>query len=74
MTLRHLRIFVAVCKYGSATAAGKHLYLAQPAVSLAISELESNYEIKLFDRISNRLHITDQGGSFRLCDAYYIII
>ncbi|NLK68720.1 MAG: LysR family transcriptional regulator [Clostridiaceae bacterium] len=64
MTLRHLRIFVAVCKYGSATAAGKHLYLAQPAVSLAISELESNYGIKLFDRISNRLHITDQGRQF----------
>lgn len=53
-----------MCKYGSATAAGKHLYLAQPAVSLAISELESNYGIKLFDRISNRLHITDQGRQF----------
>lgn len=64
MTLRHLRIFVAVCKHGSVTAAGKSLYLAQPAVSLAISELESNYGIVLFDRISNRLHITDQGRQF----------
>ncbi|NLY17860.1 MAG: LysR family transcriptional regulator [Clostridiaceae bacterium] len=64
MTLRHLKIFVAVCETGSATAAGEKLYIAQPSVSLAISELENYYGIKLFDRIAKRLHITEAGKNF----------
>lgn len=64
MTLRHLKIFVAVCETGSATAAGEKLYIAQPSISLAISELEDYYGIKLFDRIAKRLHITDAGKHF----------
>ena len=61
MTLRHLRIFTAVCQCGSATEAARRLYMTQPAVSLAISELESHYGVRLFDRISRRLHITEPG-------------
>lgn len=64
MTLRHLKIFVAVVEHGSATSAANALYLAQPAVSLAIRELEEYYGIKLFDRISNRLHLTEAGKIF----------
>lgn len=61
MTLRHMRIFVTVCQCGSMTKAAEQLYLAQPAVSLAISELEHYYGVKLFDRINHRLYITDAG-------------
>lgn len=64
MTLRHLKIFVTVCETGSATAAGEKLHIAQPSISLAISELEDYYGIKLFDRISKRLHITEAGKNF----------
>lgn len=64
MTLRHLKIFVAVCETGSATAAGERLHIAQPSISLAISELENYYGIKLFDRIAKRLHITEAGRNF----------
>jgi DNA-binding transcriptional LysR family regulator len=64
MTLRHLKIFVTVCETGSATAAGEKLHIAQPSISLAISELEDYYGIKLFDRIAKRLHITEVGKSF----------
>lgn len=64
MTLRHLRIFTAVCDTGSATAAGELLYIAQPSVSLAVAELEEYYGIKLFDRIGKRLHITEAGKHF----------
>lgn len=64
MTLRHLKIFVAVCEAGTVTAAGEKLYIAQPSVSLAISELEDYYGIKLFDRIAKRLHITEAGKHF----------
>lgn len=61
MTLRHLKIFCEVCKTGSITRAAENLYLAQPAVSVAISELEKNYNIRLFERINKRLVITEIG-------------
>ncbi len=64
MTIRHLKIYIAVCETGTLTAAGKKLYIAQPAISLAISELETHYGVRFFDRISNRLHITDSGIQF----------
>ncbi|MGW8114023.1 LysR substrate-binding domain-containing protein [Caproicibacterium sp. NSD3] len=61
MTLRHMKIFVTVCRCKSATAAAEKLGIAQPAVSLAIKELEQYYGVSLFDRISHRLYITDEG-------------
>lgn len=61
MTLRHLRIFVAVCDYKTITKASEALYIAQPSVSLAISELEEYYGVRLFDRISRKLYLTKVG-------------
>lgn len=61
MTIRHLKIFVAVCEEGSITKAGQRLFMAQPTVSFAVSELEKYYGVKLFDRISKRLYLTDPG-------------
>ena len=64
MTLRHFRIFAAVCKEGGVTKAAKSLYLAQPAVSLAVRELEEHYGVRLFDRIGRRLYLTQAGKEF----------
>lgn len=64
MTLRHMRIFVSVYQQKSITKASNRLHLAQPSVSLAISELETYYGIRLFDRISRRLYVTEQGKQF----------
>ena len=64
MTLRHLRIFMAVYQEMSITKASKKLHLAQPSVSLAIKELEDAYHIRLFDRINRRLFITEKGEAF----------
>ena len=61
MTLRHLKIFVAVCDYKTITKASEALYIAQPSVSLAISELEEYYGVRLFDRISRKLYLTEAG-------------
>lgn len=61
MTLRHLKIFVAVADCNSFTLAAERLYLAQPAVSLAVRELEQHYGIRLFDRLSHRISITPDG-------------
>ena len=62
MTLRHLRIFHAVCLHDChITKAAEALFMTQPAVSLAIRELENYYGIVLFDRIGRRLMITEAG-------------
>ena len=65
MTLRHIRIFEAVCDCGcNMTRAAEALHMTQPAVSLAVSELESYYGVMLFDRIARRLRLTEAGRSF----------
>lgn len=61
MTIRHLKIFVTVCRCGSITGAAEKLYMTQPAVSLAIKELESNYGVRLFDRMARHIQITGEG-------------
>ncbi len=61
MTIRHLKIFICVCKHQSMTKAAEELFIAQPAVSNTISEIEKNYNVKLFDRINKRLFITEEG-------------
>lgn len=62
MTLRHMMIFRAVCEAGfHSTRAAEALHMTQPAVSLAIKEMERYYGVRLFDRIGRRLQITDAG-------------
>lgn len=64
MTLRHLQIFIAVCKYKSTVETSKQLHIAQPSISFAIKEIENHYGIKLFDRISRKLILTEDGKFF----------
>lgn len=66
MTLRHLNIFLAICENGcNTTKAAEALFMTQPAVSLAIKELEQHYGVVLFDRIGRRLKITEAGRQFQ---------
>lgn len=65
MTIRHLRIFLAVCSCDcNTTRAAEMLHMTQPAVSLAVRELEQYYGVTLFDRIGRRLSITEAGTQF----------
>lgn len=64
MTLRHLKIFVAVYQNSSITKASEQLHIVQPSVSLAIKELENYYGICLFDRIGRRIYPTISGTQF----------
>jgi len=61
MTLRHLEIFLAVTKTLNMSEAAQQLYITQPSVSQAIRELESHYEVKLFERIQRGLRLTEDG-------------
>lgn len=65
MTIRHMKIFLSVCANGyNTTKAAETMHMTQPAVSLAIRELEQYYGITLFDRIGRRLKITEAGYRF----------
>lgn len=65
MTIRHMIIFRTVCENGyNSTKAADVLHITQPAVSLAIKELEQYYGVRLFDRIGRRLQITEAGRRF----------
>ena len=64
MTLRHMRILVAVFQQGSVTKAAQALHLAQPSVSLALRELEDYYGVALFTRTGRQLLPTVCGQSF----------
>lgn len=62
MTLRHMRIFCALCKNDcSTTKTAAALYMTQPAISQTIRELEERYQVKLFDRVGRKLVITNAG-------------
>lgn len=66
MTIRHMRIFLAVTENeNNLTRAASQLYMAQPAVTVAIQELEHYYGINLFDRLGKRLYLTEAGKQFR---------
>lgn len=72
MTLRHMKVFVAVCENKGITHAAEKLHMTQPEVSTAIKELEDCYGVKLFDRISRRLYLTEVGKQF-LSNAVHIV-
>ena len=41
--------------------AAEQLYISQPTVSQAIAELENYYGVKLFERLSQKIYITESG-------------
>jgi LysR family transcriptional regulator, transcriptional activator of the cysJI operon len=65
MNLRHFRIFLTVCEAGTMTHAAKILYMTQPSVSQVIAELEKEYAVRLFERLSHKLHLTTAGERLR---------
>ena len=58
MTLKHLKIFVAVYREMNITHASETLHMTQPAVTRAIQELEKYYGVRLFERMGRRLCAT----------------
>ena len=61
MTIRHLRLFIAVVDYKTMSNAAKKMYISQPSVSQSIREIEEYYNIKLFERLSQWLYLTLDG-------------
>jgi LysR family carnitine catabolism transcriptional activator len=61
---RHLQAFVSAVELGSMVKASEALHLGQPALSQAISKLESIAGFKLFDRTTRSLSLTPAGKVF----------
>ena len=64
MTLRHMKIFLAVYQAQQITKAARQLCMTQPAVTRAIQEIEAYYGVRLFERINRKLYITQTGTMF----------
>ncbi len=61
MDLKQLRYFSAVAQHKSFSKAAEQLHIAQPAISMSISKLESNLALKLFHRNDRKIKLTDEG-------------
>ncbi|WP_199153037.1 LysR family transcriptional regulator [Chromobacterium sp. ASV23] len=60
-TLRQLRVFRTVAEQGGFSRAGDELGLTQPAVSRAVRELEETLALRLLDRTTREVVLTDAG-------------
>ena len=71
MVRRYTYIFKTVCECQSITAAAGKLNMTQPAVSVAIKELESFYQVKLFERMNRTIYLTEAGNTLKgICGSY----
>lgn len=61
MKLSQLRYLSAIWEYGSFSKAAEYLYISQPAISIAIRDLENEYGITLLERNRGRVEFTSAG-------------
>ncbi|WP_082866198.1 LysR family transcriptional regulator [Marinomonas gallaica] len=61
MDIQELLTFIKVAETHSFSDAADALFITQPAVSKRIAALESNLNVKLFDRIGRQIHLTEAG-------------
>jgi DNA-binding transcriptional LysR family regulator len=63
-SLRHLRYFVTVAEEGQMTRAASKLHIAQPALSQAMAQLESQFGVDLLQRHARGVSLTPAGEVF----------
>jgi DNA-binding transcriptional LysR family regulator len=65
ITLRQIQCFLQVAALGSFTRAAEKLRTMQPALSQQVRDLENELGIRLFDRTTRRVELTEGGAEFR---------
>lgn len=63
LELKELNHFISVVNYGGFSKAAEHTYVSQPTLSKSIKKLESELDIKLFQRSTRELILTDAGST-----------
>lgn len=56
-----IKVFQSVAKNLSFTKASQELFISQPAITKHIHELETTYQVRLFDRQGSKISLTDAG-------------
>lgn len=64
MNVIHMKYAIEVARYGSVNKASEKLCVAQPNISRAIKELESDLSIAIFDRSAKGMKLTPEGKEF----------
>lgn len=64
MTLTQLRYAIEVAEAGSISQAAQNLFVAQPSLSKAISELEHEMGVQIFERSRRGVEVTEEGTRF----------
>lgn len=66
MTLKQLEAFVKIANNRSFTLAAKELFITQPTVSAYINNLEEELGVRLFDRTTKEVELSDEGDRIYL--------
>ena len=61
MSVFRLKVFESVARNLSFTKSSRELFISQPAITKHIQELESQYRTRLFERMGNRISLTESG-------------
>lgn len=61
---RELEVFVTVAESGSFVAAAAHLHISKAAVSRAVQQLEARLGVRLLQRSTRRLSLTEAGQAY----------
>jgi DNA-binding transcriptional LysR family regulator len=64
VTLRQIQALIAVAQQGTFTKAAERMQIAQPALSQLVRELERELNVRLFDRTTRRVELTEAGWEF----------
>ncbi|TVT76651.1 MAG: LysR family transcriptional regulator [Denitromonas halophila] len=64
--LKHMRLFVAIADGGSLTAAAQTLDTSLPSVVRGLATLEAHLGVRLFNRSTRRIALTDEGRRYLL--------